>query len=157
MLPHAPHAREVVLELCELDLELALGTSCVLGEDVEDQLRAIDDARAEGVLQAALLPGVELVVDDQRFGVGVLHEPLQLLELALTHVGPRIGSLTSLHELADRRDAGGAQEFAQLAQLLALVHSGAQHGDDESALGLRSGRGVRLVVGHSAIMPGIRP
>ena len=83
VLPHAPHAREVVLELRELDLELALGTSCVLGEDVEDQLRAIDDAGAEGVLQAALLPGLELVVDDQRFGVGVLHEPLQLLELAL--------------------------------------------------------------------------
>src|SRR5581483_6610258 len=32
VLPHAPHAREVVLELRELDLELALGAHGVLGE-----------------------------------------------------------------------------------------------------------------------------
>ena len=157
MPPHAAHAGEVVLQLRQLDLELALGAPCMLGEDVEDELRAIDDARAQRILQAPLLAGVELVVNDERLRVGVLHEPFQLLELALAHVGSRIGRGPTLNELADRRDAGRAQELAQLSQLLALVHSGAQHGDDESALGLRSGRGVRLVVGHRAIMPGIRP
>ena len=45
VLPQAAHAREVVLELRELDLELAFGAARVLGEDVEDQLRAVDDAR----------------------------------------------------------------------------------------------------------------
>ena len=45
VLPHAAHARQVVLELRELDLELALGADGVLREDVEDQLRAVDDAR----------------------------------------------------------------------------------------------------------------
>jgi hypothetical protein len=45
VLPEAAHAREVVLELGKLDLELALGATRMLGEDVEDQLRAIDDAR----------------------------------------------------------------------------------------------------------------
>ena len=38
----------------------------VLGEDVEDQLRAVDDARLERVLEQALLARVELVVDEQR-------------------------------------------------------------------------------------------
>ena len=45
VLPHAPHAREVVLELRELDLELALGRDGVLREDVEDQLRPVDYPR----------------------------------------------------------------------------------------------------------------
>ena len=40
----------------------------VLGEDVEDQLRAVDDARLERVLELPLLRGVELVVDEQRLG-----------------------------------------------------------------------------------------
>ena len=43
---HMPaHARQVVLELRELDLELPLGAHGVLGEDVEDQLRPVDHAR----------------------------------------------------------------------------------------------------------------
>ena len=62
MLPHASHARDVVLELRELDLELALGADGVLGEDVEDQLRAIDDARRERVLEAPLLRRRQLIV-----------------------------------------------------------------------------------------------
>jgi hypothetical protein len=44
--PQAAHAREVVLELRELDLELALGRVGVVGEDVEDDRRAIDDGQA---------------------------------------------------------------------------------------------------------------
>ena len=55
VLPHAPHARQVVLELRELDLELPLGARRVLGEDVEDQLRPVDHARVERVLEVALL------------------------------------------------------------------------------------------------------
>src|SRR6185503_9443209 len=44
VLPQAAHPREVVLELGQLDLELALGARRVLREDVEDQLRPVDDA-----------------------------------------------------------------------------------------------------------------
>ena len=67
MLPHPPHSRQVVFELCELDLELSLGAHGVLGEDVEDQLRPIDDACLEGVLERPLLRRAQLVVDDQDF------------------------------------------------------------------------------------------
>ena len=55
VLPHAAHAREVVLELRELDLKLALGADGMLREDVEDELRPVDDARLERVLEHALL------------------------------------------------------------------------------------------------------
>ncbi len=55
VLPHATHARQVVLQLRELDLKLSLGTRGVLGEDVEDQLSSIDDACGQGILERALL------------------------------------------------------------------------------------------------------
>ena len=58
--------REVVLELRELDLELALGAARVLGKDVEDQLRPVDDAGVHGVLEVALLRRSQLVVHEKR-------------------------------------------------------------------------------------------
>ena len=72
MLPHPAHPRQVVLELRELDLELPLGADGVLGEDVEDQLRAVDHPRAERVLEEPLLHRVELVVDEQALRFGLL-------------------------------------------------------------------------------------
>ena len=76
VLPHAAHAREVVFELGELDLELALRTAGVLREDVEDELRAVDHACLQRVLERTLLRRRELVVHEQdlgpRFGIGAL-------------------------------------------------------------------------------------
>ena len=116
VLPEAAHAREVVLELRQLDLELALGADGVLGEDVEDQLRAVDYPRLQRILELALLHRRELVVDDQRLGARALERLLQLLELALADVGARIGPLAVLDELGHRLDARGARELAQLRE-----------------------------------------
>ena len=60
--PQAPHPREVVLELGQLHLELALGAVGVVGEDVEDHRRPVDHRHAETLLEVALLPRNELVV-----------------------------------------------------------------------------------------------
>src|SRR5262245_4958843 len=78
VLPHAAHAREVVLELRQLDLELALRAPRVLGEDVEDQLRPVDDPRGERVLELPLLRRTEVVVDEQRLGAGLLERAREL-------------------------------------------------------------------------------
>jgi hypothetical protein len=106
VLPHPPHAREVVLELRQLDLQLPLGRTRVLGEDVEDQLRPVDDARLEGVLEGALLRRRQLVVDHEhlraRGGVGLL----QLGELPLADVRPRIGAAALLRQFRDGLDPG---------------------------------------------------
>ena len=53
--PQAAHAGHVVLELGQLDLELALGRVGVDGEDVEDHRRAVDHRHAELLLEVALL------------------------------------------------------------------------------------------------------
>ena len=85
--PQAAHPREVVLELGELDLELALGGVGVGGEDVEDDRRAIDHRHAERRLQVALLAGRELVVAGDEVGVGGGDLRLHLVELAGAQVG----------------------------------------------------------------------
>jgi hypothetical protein len=71
VLPHAAHAREVVLELGELDLELALRAPRVLGEDVEDELCTVDDAGLQRVLERALLRRRQFLVGDQHLGARV--------------------------------------------------------------------------------------
>ena len=152
MLPHASHPRQVVLQLRELDLELALCTSGVLGEDVQDQLRAVDDACLERVLEGPLLCGLELVVDEQDLRAGLAIGAFQLLELPLTHIGPPLGARAVLDDLPDRLDERGVREFPQLGQLLLLVDSLSQHCDDEPALQ----RGVRLASDHLRIMPSTR-
>ncbi len=55
--PAAHQPRRRVLELREFHLELALVTLGALGEDVEDQTRAVDDRTAERLLEIALLRG----------------------------------------------------------------------------------------------------
>ncbi len=117
MLPHPAHARQVVLQLGQLDLQLALGADGVLGEDVEDQLGAIDDAPVERVLERPLLNGRDLVVDDQDLGAGGGERALQLHQLALADKGARVGMGTVLHELGADYDTGGARQFAQFGQL----------------------------------------
>ena len=65
--PQPAHAREVVLELGQLDLHVALGRVRVVGEDVEDDRRAVDHRHAGRFLQVAFLARQQLVVTATRF------------------------------------------------------------------------------------------
>src|SRR5439155_25177112 len=148
VLPQPAHARQVVLELSELDLELALGADGVLGEDVEDQLRPVDDPNREPVFEASLLGRRQLVVDQQGLGARLAEGALELRDLSLADVRPLVRSRPFLDDLADRLDARRARELAELPQLLARIDAGPQHGDDKSPLRLRARRGIRLVLFH---------
>ena len=128
--PQPPHAGHVVLELRELDLQLALGAVRVAGEDVEDHARAVDDRHAELLLEVALLARAELVVADDDVGVGELGGLLDLLDLAGPDVGVRVRLLEVLDDLPDDRDAGRAQQLAQLGEVV----SGCERGDAERPL-----------------------
>ncbi len=126
----------------------------MLGEDVEDQLGAVDDARLQRVLERPLLRGRELVVHEQDLGPGRSVRALQLLELPLAHVGADVGACAMLDEHPDRLDAGGARELRQLGELGVRVEAGRQHREDEAALELGAGRGIGPAVTHDArIMP----
>ena len=126
VLPHAAHAREVVLELRELDLELSLGRHRVLREDVEDQLGAVDDARLQRVFEHPLLRRGELVVDEQHLRPRPLVLALQLLELALADVRAAVRLRAVLHEPVDRLDARGPRELGELGELVLGVGARAE-------------------------------
>ena len=110
--PQPAHAGEVVLELGQLHLELALGRVGMVGEDVEDDRRAIDDRHVERLLDVALLARQQLVVAGHEVGVAVLDRLLELLELAATEVAVGIGLLAALHQLARHGHTGRAQQLA---------------------------------------------
>ena len=152
MLPHPPHARQVVFELGELDLELAFGADRVLREDVEDQLRAVDHARLQGVLERPLLRRAQLVVDDQHFGPGFAVCVPQLFELSLADVRPRVGQAPVLHDAPDRLDACRPRELLELRELVGAVGSGCEHGKDEPPLGLGRPGAIGLSHRHPPVI-----
>ena len=148
MLPHAAHAREVVLELRELDLELSLGAPRVLREDVEDQLRAVDDARAERVLERPLLRRAELVVGEEHLGVDARRTASSARRASpcrRTSAGPGARGAGRARRRARRlrcARAPGAPRARRPRRALRI------HADEERALRLRPGCGIGLARSH---------
>ena len=118
--PQPAHPREVVLELGQLDLQLALGAARVGGEDVEDHRRAIDDRQPDGLLEVALLAGGQLIVAGDQVRLARLRGGLRLLDLPRAEVGIRMRLLTALDHLAHDRHPGGSQQLAQLGEVVPL-------------------------------------
>ena len=141
--PQPAHAREVVFELGQLDLQLALGAVRMRGEDVEDHGRAVDDGQADGLLQVALLARGQLVVAGDQVGVGGARSGLCLGDLAGAEVGVRVRRFAALDHLADDAHAGGAQQLGQLGEIVAL----GERGHAEGALARPRGLSVGAVVG----------
>ena len=63
--------RQPVPELRQLDLELAVAGGRVLRENVEDELRAIDNAQLHACSQVARLRGRQVLVDDDEINVAL--------------------------------------------------------------------------------------
>ena len=115
--PEAPHPRQVVLELGQLDLQLALGRVGVVGEDVEDDRGAVDHRHAQGGLEIALLPGRKLVVagDQVRVAGGDLLLHLGQLAAAEVAVGVGLGALLDAPRPPSRRRRCAAAPSARRA------------------------------------------
>ena len=102
MRPQAAHAGHVVLELGELDLELALGRVGVAGEDVEDHRGAVEHRQVELGLEVALLAGVSSS-SATTVGVRRLQQRLELVDLARPQVEVGVRLVAELHDLRRRR------------------------------------------------------
>jgi len=107
-------ARELVFELGELDLELAFAGFGVAGEDVQDELGAVDDVAGEARLDVAELRGGEVVVEEDQRGVGAGDDGDDLVELALADEAGWIGLLAALDERRGDGRASGTGEFLEL-------------------------------------------
>ena len=62
----AGQPRQQVVQLRQLHLQLAFARAGAAGEDIEDQLRAVEDLDIERLLQIALLGGRQFAVEDDR-------------------------------------------------------------------------------------------
>jgi succinyl-diaminopimelate desuccinylase len=151
VLPHPAHSRQVVFELGELDLELSLRGHGVLREDVEDQLRPVDDPGLERVFERSLLRWTQLVVDDEHLRARITVRLLQLLELPFADVRAGIRQPAVLDDPAHRLDTRRPRQLLELRQLVGAVGSLCEHGENEPTLGLRPGA-IGLSHRHPAVI-----
>ncbi len=114
-----------VVELGELDLRLALLGAGVLGEDVEDQRGPVDHLDLDLVLEVAQLRRAELAVADDGVGAGVAHDHPQVVDLARSDVGRRVGLLAALREGVEHLRARCLGEQLELGQRVVGVLDGA--------------------------------
>jgi hypothetical protein len=130
--PHPGQSRVRVLHLRQLDLQLRLVRLGARGEDVEDQLRAVQHLDAalvavaarrlvDDLLQRADLTGRKVVVEDDDVRLLLLGQPGDLLGLTAADVRAGIDAVALLEDLADDFRAGGVGEGAELAERVARV------------------------------------
>jgi hypothetical protein len=110
------HARQEVVELGQLHLQFSLAGAGALGEDVEDEARAVQHLGGDDLLQVLLLGGREVVVEDdgvQTLALGGLGD---LLHLAAADERGGVAARPALDEGELHRAAGGLGEAPQLLQ-----------------------------------------
>src|SRR5207248_9320887 len=86
----AGQPRQQVLQLRELHLELAFARPRAAREDVEDQLRAVDDLPVDVLLDVAQLRRRQLVVEDDDVDVALVAGGGKHFDFAAAEEGRRI-------------------------------------------------------------------
>jgi hypothetical protein len=123
--PEAGEAWEEVLELGELDLELAFAGAGALGEDLEDQGGPVEDLAAERFLQIPGLRTGEFVVEDHGVDAEFLAARGELRGLAGSDAAGRMGCVELLGAIAEDDSADGGGELAEFVERIADVPGGA--------------------------------
>src|SRR5437588_13131057 len=88
MAPHSSEPRKQILQLRQLDLESPFAAARALRENVEDELRAIEDLARKQILQVASLGRRKFVIVNNRRDVLVLERFLDQLRFAFSNVVP---------------------------------------------------------------------
>lgn len=114
--PAAHETRRKILQVGELDLQLALVALRALAEDLEYQQRPVRYRDAEMALQVALLRGGQRLIEEHRLRVVPEHQRLDLVGLAGADEERRIGRLAAADETLDDRIAGRLGELRQLVE-----------------------------------------
>ena len=115
--PHAREAREQILQLRELDLELGFVRTSPSREDVENDFRPVHHAHTQLALEIAALRGGELFVEDHQRGAGGLHLTPDLFHFPLADERGRTGGADVLHDAADDLGTGRVDEASQFFKM----------------------------------------
>jgi len=110
-----------VFELGKFDLEPGLDGSRARGEDVEDQLAAVEHFHAKKLFEIAGLRRKQIVVEDDDVGIGGLGEFLQFLDLTAADVRGQLNVLPLLREFGDD---GGSRRGGEAADFIARIVGG---------------------------------
>src|SRR6202022_683408 len=85
--------RKHVFELCQFHLQLAFTSARVAREYIENQLRAIDDARVDYALNIALLRRREVMIEQNHIRGDRRRRARNFLQLALAEQGAGAGGV----------------------------------------------------------------
>ena len=106
-----------VAQLREFDLKFAVVADCVLGEDVEDQLGAIDHAQIEPLREVSRLGRTDALIENHEVDTALERVDHEFLELARADDIARIDAIALLGDRVDDLYAGGARELDELGEV----------------------------------------
>jgi hypothetical protein len=122
-----------MLELRDLDLQLALAALGALGEDLQNEKFAVEHGNVQRPLQVALLRGAQRHVEDRGAGAAAGDERRQFLDLAAAQKEGSIGTVAPRAEFADDGEAGRCDQLARLVQGIGgLMPERAARADDDT-------------------------
>ncbi len=106
-------SRQKITQLRQFDLHAALAGAGARRENIQNELRAVDDPRADRLFQIALLRGREVVIEDHHVGMNGSGFRRQFLHFALPDQRGRLGARPGLdHAGAD----GGSRRGGQVGE-----------------------------------------
>ena len=108
--------RQQIIELRKLHLELAFAGARVRGEDIENQLGAVDHAAARALFHVAKLHGREIVVHDHQRHVARMRFGANFLELAAPHQRCWIERIAHLQERSCDMRARAVSQLLEFGQ-----------------------------------------
>jgi hypothetical protein len=135
-----PPDRQLVLELCQLDLQAPLVRLRVSREDVQDEPAPVDHLDAQERLQRLLLVRAQLVVGNEHRKASLCLRLCQLLGFSLAQVPVRVSVPTVLplrpHHLGTSRGGQRGELLERILGRPARVLAGVDC-DEEGAFGGR--------------------
>lgn len=108
-------ARQEVIELCELYLQLSFASTGTGSEEVEDELGAIQNFKLKFPFEIALLGGRQFAIEENCVGGKSSGESGDLSNLAFADQGCPIGMVANLNEVTGN---GGTGTFSENRQFL---------------------------------------
>lgn len=92
----AGEAGQKIIQLCKLHLQLSLAASSPPGENIENELGAVDHFQVNYFFEVAKLRRGQIIVEDYQIGARAVGEAANLLRLPATHEGRGVGLVGSL-------------------------------------------------------------
>ncbi len=132
--PAAHQPRGHVLELRELDLQLAFEAAGTLREDVEDEAAAVEHATLEGLLEVALLARRERGVHHHEVRLEFGDAGLDLVDLASADEEARLGCLARYRHDLEHQRSGRPGQRAELLDAVRLGRVAEAHADEDGSL-----------------------